>query len=130
MLTYAESPYVNKRCSGKTPHCLKIKAMQDFEAEIVGYVPAMYSYGKTVPEALRGTPKSEMGALILRPIAGNAFGFTETFHCGTGFSQEQRVAMISDFESYKGKQATIKFMKAGNDIRPRQPVFKHIREDY
>lgn len=130
MLTHKQAPYLNKRCSNKTPHLLKLKGMQDFEARIVRFEYAIYSHGETVPKALRGTEKAELGSLVLEPIEGNSFGFTEQFHCGTGFSQAERVHMADNFaESYKGKIATIKFMQAGNDARPRQPVWRGLRTD-
>lgn len=130
MLTHAEAPYVNKRCSGKVPHSLKIKGLQDFEARIVRFEYATYSHGETVPEALRGTLKTEMGALILQPIDGNSFGFELEFNCGTGFSQAERIDIADNFATkYKDKIATIKFMRAGNDVRPRQPVWKGLRAD-
>lgn len=122
ILTHENAPYVPRRCLPSQAHSLKLKPFSDSEAIIVGFESAIARGKYAIEQGIAGTAKQELGALIL-----HSADFAESFHCGTGFTQAQRIEIWQNQKSYLGKSAKIKYMEASSKLRPRHPVFLGLR---
>lgn len=121
VLMTADAPYLQRRVLPRSPFGIKIKSVASAEAKIIGFEPAYYSQGKTVPAELKGKAKAEVGAIHCQC---NCY---EQFKIGTGFSKAQAEAMWLNQADYIGSIITFEYMLTGSRDRPRQPRFKAFR---
>lgn len=121
------------RSTVKEQKLLKVKRFTDSEYEVVGFEEKMHNANEAKVNAVGNTERSShkenlipcntLGALILRAGDGT------TFHCGTGFTDEQRDEIWKNRHSLIGKLAKIKSFEIGVVQKPRFPVFLGFRSE-
>lgn len=136
------SPYKfgPNRPLGKQSYLVKLKRFEDAEAEIIGVEQMMVN---TNPQKLsqdgtrqvRGScafdefgeplmiPQEMVGAFILRKTDGTEF------KVGSGLTDHERSKFWKMRSELIGKLVTYKYFPIGDYDKPRNPVFKTIRED-
>ncbi len=110
---------------------LKIKRFMDAEATVVGWEELQHNHNKATVDALGHKKRSshkanlsggdKLGALLVVTASG------VNFSIGTGFSDEQRVALWQDREQLLGKIVKYKYFEVGVKDAPRHPVFLGFR---
>lgn len=140
-------PYKFGRSYPKDGTLLKVKRYIDFEAEVLGVFERQHNGNEAVTNALGRTERSshaagktgrgDLGGLILRALNGPHEG--EQFRCGTGFNDEQRLALWQAHhgtgrsgraEQIIGRVAKIKSFPIGVKDAPRFPVFLGWRDGF
>jgi DNA ligase-1 len=112
---------------------LKLKRFEDSEAEIVGFEELMHNHNEAKQDELGNTSRSShgenmvpgntLGALVCRNVVGDV-----EFKIGTGFTQQQRLALWERRDQLIGHLVTYKFFPVGVKKAPRHPVFKGFRD--
>lgn len=125
--------YKYGRSSVKEGYLLKLKFYDQKEFLVVGFTEQMHNTNEAVINELGRTsrssaqdglvPKDTLGALELELDA------EKTFHCGTGFSDEDRQEIWNNQTKYLHKWASIRYMKTGIKDLPRHPVFVGFRDE-
>lgn len=111
MLRAESAPYKHGRSTLKDQCLLKLKPRDDSEAVVTGGNPLVDKNGNT---------QNKLGSLVCK------WGDT-SFELGTGFNNDQRVALWRDLPL--GKLVTFYYQGVGTRGRPRFPAFKAFRED-
>jgi DNA ligase-1 len=111
---------------------LKMKRFMDAEAVVVGWEELQHNHNKSTVDALGHTKRSshkenksagnKLGALVVESAA-----FEGAFNVGTGFSDEERVALWKEREQLLGKIVKFKYFDVGVKEAPRHPVFLGFR---
>ena len=134
--------------SGKTGPLIKLKRFIDFEAEVIGVYEEQANTNVATRNALGRTERSShkagkvgkgtLGGLVLRALNGPSAGIT--FHCGTGFTAEQRADYWREWHANlersaalrgvvaPGAVAKVKSFPIGVKEKPRHPVFLGWRD--
>lgn len=125
--------YKYGRSSVREGYLLKLKFYEQKEFKVVGFTEQMHNANEAVINGLGRTsrssaqdglvPKDTLGALELELDA------EKTFHCGTGFSDEDRQEIWNNQTKYLHKWASIRYMKTGIKDLPRHPVFVGFRDE-
>ena len=127
-----DSPYKYGRSTRKQQYLLKIKNMEDAEAEIVGFMQLYKNENPAVQNELGYTERGHaqagrvllpmLGALVVR---NDEFG---EFELGTGFTRDMRIAIWEDQENYRGQLVKFKFKRVGMKDKPLIASFKGFRD--
>lgn len=111
----------------------KVKRWRDTEGVVVGYKERFHNANEATINALGYTersghqenliPMDTLGAVILRHP-----DFTDTFDCGSGFTDAQRAEAWAIRDSgLIGRTVTFKYQEVGVKDKPRFPIFKGWR---
>lgn len=133
MIRNPDSLYKFGRATVSKGELLKLKQFDDAEARIVGVEERMHNANEAKTDALGHTERSHhkanmiptgmLGALVLEWENG------DTFKVGTGFTEEQRVALWAAKEELTGKLCKYKYQSSGMKDKPRFPVFIGFRHE-
>lgn len=125
--------YKHGRSTLKEGILIKMKRFQDAEATVIGAEELMHNHNEATKNELGYTDRSShkenlvngntLGALVVRNVSDGV-----EFKIGTGFTQQQRVALWQGRDSLIGKLVTYKFFPVGVKEAPRHPVFKGFRD--
>lgn len=125
------APYKRGRSTAKEGYLLKLKRFVDAEAVVIGFEERMHNGNEATTNELGRTKRSshqagktgrgDLGALVCR------FGDIE-FNIGTGFTDDERVAIWRDQSKYYGRLAKFKHFAIGAKDAPRHPVFLGWRD--
>lgn len=117
---------------------LKLKALEDCEAKIVGFQQFMHNgnapeinelgYQERSSHAYGMVAMEALGAFIVTAVNGPFEGVT--FNVGTGLTAQQRSQFWFTRETFRGKIITVTYQRFGSKSAPRQPVFKGFREAF
>ena len=123
ILRSPNAPYKYGRSTVNEGYLLKVKRLEDSEAEIIGIEEEMHNgntaetneLGRTKRSSAKAgkTGKGTMGALIMRDVVSGV-----EFNIGTGFTAAQRAA-----EWKIGTVHKYKFFPVGVKDKPRHPVY-------
>jgi ATP-dependent DNA ligase len=108
IVRHTQAPYELKR----SLYVMKFKAKKEDDYEIIGYNEEV---------SISGESKGTLGALVCKSGDGN------TFHVGTGFSEDVRRELWLKREELFGKTAKVKYqhLTTGKQV-PRFPVFVEV----
>lgn len=125
--------YKYNRSTFKEGILIKLKRLEDAEAEVIGFEELVHNDNEPQKNRLGLTERSDhqanwrpgdtLGALIVR---ADPWG---DFKIGSGFDQTKRLEIWRDRDSYLGRTVTFKFLPTGTLEKPRHPIFKGFRED-
>lgn len=126
------APYKYGRSTVKEGYLLKLKRFVDAEAVVIGFEERMHNGNEATTNELGRTKRSshqagktgrgDLGALVCR------LGDIE-FNIGTGFTDDERVAIWRDQGKYHGRLAKFKHFAIGAKDAPRHPVFLGWRDE-
>lgn len=127
-------PYKLGRSTYREGYMLKMKQMEDAEAVIIGFKEAMANDNEAILDVLGKSKRSShqanmrgknvLGAFIcIHPDTGLEFSV------GGGMTDAQRKEFWKNQRALRGKTLCYQFHAHGVKDRPRQPVFKGIRND-
>lgn len=126
--------YKHGRSTAKEGRLLKVKPWADMEGEIVGFEAWEQNNNEAFIDERGHTARSshkenrvaldKLGALIVK-IVWN--GVETTVNVGTGFTDEQRIEIWQNRQSWLGKIITFRYIPYGSIDRPRHPSFKGER---
>lgn len=121
------APYKMGRSTVKEGYLLKLKRFMDAEAVVIGFEERMHNGNEATISELGRTKRSshkagksgrgDLGALVVRTPTGIEFNI------GTGFTDDERMAIWSDRDKFLGASAKYKFFPVGVKEAPRHPVF-------
>lgn len=132
MIRSPDGPYKFGRSSVKEGYLLKLKRMEDSEAEVVGFEEMMTNKNKAKKNELGYTarsssksgmkPANTLGKLIVKDLkTGIQFGI------GSGLNQTQRKEIWENKPQYIGKIVKYKYQAIGVKDAPRIPIFVGFR---
>ena len=121
------SPYKAGRSTLKEGFLVKWKPFYEDEATVVGFEERNHNANPQTRDnfglAERSShsalqlPTNTLGALVVHTIR---FG---NFNVGSGFTEQERLDIWNDKESYLGAKITFKYLAHGMKDKPRHPVF-------
>jgi DNA ligase-1 len=127
MLRSPGGRYKYGRSTEKEGLLLKLKRFRDDEFKVVGFEERLHNANEAKTNALGHTERSshqenkvgrgDLGALILETRDG------AQFHCGSGFTDEDRREIWNERDQALGRWAKIKHFAYGVVDKPRFPVF-------
>lgn len=132
MLRSGEAPYKNNRATLREQYLMKLKRLEDSEAEIIDFVELMTNENVAVIDALgyqkrsaskegkRGAQK--LGALVVRDLKTGV-----EFEVGSGFDDATRQFIWDNHKDYLDKIITYRYFPVGIVDKPRHPIFKGFR---
>lgn len=133
MIRSVSGPYKCGRSTEKEGYLLKLKRMQDSEAEIIGFEEKLHNNNEATKDELGHTKRSHkkanlapadtLGAILVKDINSGV-----EFSIGTGFDDETRKDIWLNRDKYLGKYVTYQFQAAGQKDKPRFPSFKGFRD--
>lgn len=122
--------YKYGRSTKNSQELLKWKPFVDDEFVVIGFTERMHNANEAKRNALGNLERSSakeglvptgmLGSLVLQ-------WQTDTFECGTGFTDEQRKEIWNNQDSYLGKLAKIRYQEIGAKDKPRFPSFQGFR---
>jgi len=125
--------YKEGRSTLSEKYLLKMKPYEDSEAIVIGYVALMHNANEAFKNELGQTAHSyckeglieteKLGALQVKDLLTGV-----EFNVGTGFTDEERVALWSDRKNLKGRYIKYKRFTIGEQDKPRHPVFLGFRD--
>jgi DNA ligase-1 len=136
ILRKPDGVYKYGRSTPKQMLSCKYKFMEQDEFIITGFVEQQTNTNEAVINELGYTERSSskegmvgnntLGAFIVQSLCGS---ITFTVGTGRGLTKELRKEIWDNKESYLGKYASIRYMKAGVVDKPRQPILVGIRDE-
>lgn len=127
ILRSPDAPYKCGRSTVREGYLLKLKRFMDAEAVVIGFEERMHNGNEATISELGRTKRSshkagksgrgDLGALVVRTPTGIEFNI------GTGFTDDERMAIWSDRDKFLGASAKYKFFPVGVKEAPRHPVF-------
>ena len=131
MLRDAYGSYKLGRSATKQPELQKVKRFNDAEFKVVGFKQFETNQNELEHDE-RGYAKrssSKAGKQLVEQLGGLVLLLPDgqTFNCGSGFTEEQRLRFWEDRAMLLGKQATVQFFGYSKDGIPLLPVFKQFR---
>lgn len=138
MLRSADGMYKHGRATVNEGILNKMKERVDNEARVIGFHEEMQNNNEQVlsetghlkrsSHAANKTGKGRLGSFIAVVVNGPQKG--ETFRCGSGMTEEQRIDFWERRSELLGKFFTFEHLLCGAKTAPRHPVFKHFRPDW
>lgn len=116
---------------------LKMKALEDMEARIVGFDQFAHNANEpTVNELGYQVRSSHAHGMVYQEALG-AFKVVGTngpfegveFNVGSGLTPEQRKSFWFTRDQLRGKIITVTYQRFGSKNKPRQPIFKGFRSE-
>jgi DNA ligase-1 len=134
MLRHFDSPYKFGRSTLKQQHLIKIKRVEDDDAEIIDILPRRKNMNElTRDEQGYAKRSSHKDNKVELPMVGRfivrSSSFKETFGIGSGFDHVSAARWWEQKDSLKGQTITFKYQKCGTIDRPRHPIFLRFRHD-
>lgn len=134
MIRSPEGPYKEGRATNREGYLLKIKDMEDSEAEILGMEELQHNDNPAEEDAFGRTKRSShkanlrpggvMGKLNVRDIYDG-----REFRIGTGFDAADRAWFWEHQDEVIGKIVNYTYQKVGTADKPRIPVYHGLRGD-
>ena len=134
----ADTPYKFGRSTLKEALLMKLIRRNTMEGVVVGAIEQMHNANEKTVDA-RGyakrskvkanlVPTGKLGALVLTQYHDDMkTRLLHTFEVGSGFTDEQRIALWQDRKRLKGRLVTVEYREMTKDNVPRFPVFKGFR---
>jgi DNA ligase-1 len=133
----ADTPYKFGRSTLKEALLMKLIRRNTMEGVVVDAVEQLHNanektldargYAKRSKVKANLVPTGKLGALVLTADRDTKAPVITTFEVGTGFTDEQRIALWQDRKRLKGKLVTVEYREMTKDNVPRFPVFKGFR---
>jgi DNA ligase 1 len=130
-----DGPYKQGKSTIKEGYLLKMKASEDLEGVIVGFVPLMANNALSFPDQrglLKKTkrkadrePTESLGAFTVATLLN---GQTVEFNVGTGLTDSERVLFWDNRNNLLGKYVKVRYIPVGMGQKPRNPVFLGFRD--
>lgn len=136
-LSSKDTPYKFGRSTLREGLLMKLIRRSTMEGVVVGTVEQLHNaneqtrdergYAKRTKHKANMVPTNKLGALVLTADRDTKAPIITTFEVGTGFTEQQRIALWRDRKSLKGKLVTVEYRELTKDGVPRFPVFKGFR---
>lgn len=134
MLRSIDGAYKYGRSTLKEQHLLKLKRMEDAEAEIVGFKELMHNHNPKTTNELGNAKRSSHKA---GKVAGGVLGSFIVrdrktrieFDIGTGLTAEMRKEFWNKRNQLKGSLVKYRYLPVGVKEAPRHPVFLGFRSE-
>lgn len=133
MLRDPLGPYKQGRATAKEGWLSKVKRFAQEEARVIGCVPLQENHNTAEKDELGRTKRSsakggkvavaKLGALVVRDLKTGV-----EFNIGTGFTDEDRIALWKDPAALVTRVVRYKFFALGSKEAPRFPVFAGFRD--
>jgi DNA ligase 1 len=139
ILQKTNGKYKHGRSTLKEGFSLKVKAIEDSEAKIVGFIPLYRNENISFENELGYSKKSSaqdglvqqdtLGSLIMQTCDDEFFEQGIEFKIGTGFDDTLRKEIWDNRDYYIGKTVKYKHLFVGVKDKPRNPVFIGFRDE-
>jgi DNA ligase 1 len=134
MLRHFDGQYKFGRSTLKQQHLIKIKRVEDDDAEIIDILPRRKNMNElTRDEQGYAKRSSHKDNKVELPMVGRfivrSSSFKETFGIGSGFDHVSAARWWEQKDSLKGQTITFKYQKCGTIDKPRHPIFLRFRAD-
>jgi DNA ligase-1 len=140
ILRSEHGPYKCGRSTTKEGYLLKLKRMEDSEAEVIGFeelmtnnnVATQDAFGRTKRSSHQEnmTPAGTLGKLLVREVGSTPWkGKTFAIGTGDGLTHELRDKIWANRSKYLGQLVTYIYQPTEGYDLPRFPIWKGFRKD-
>lgn len=128
-----DGPYKQGRSTMNEGYMLKMKAFEDDEAKIIGFVPEYKNLNaKTVSRLGKSKRSSHQANKVAQQVLGAFIVEHPTkgvFNVAGGMTRDFRIYVWAHKSEFKGQWLTYKWQAHGSKHKPRTPIAKGVRRD-